>query len=175
MKPLYLLLIFYALFITAFADALELAFTAVIPGFGIMIGMPLAICINITMGSGLVFLLAQNGMFHPKFGPAGIIASLMPGIGSLPIWIGLVIAGILQKTAEEKTGIMGTLAKAASSTSSFSASNPVSAVKSARTITQAPQSQPHAANDNSETKQRVPLNLKSPRMNDIKPYAPKAA
>ena len=153
---------------------LELAFTAIIPGFGIIIGMPLDMVINITMGSGLVFLLAQNGMFHPKFGPAGMIASVMPGIGSLPIWLGLVGAGILQKTAEEKKGIIGTIAAVASA-GATSTTNPIAAVKSARTITQAVQHPAQVTNSNTETKERAPLNLKSPRMADIKPYAPKAA
>jgi hypothetical protein len=174
MKPLYLLLIFYALFITGFGDMLELLFTVIFPGIGIAIGMPLDMVINITMGSGLVFLLAQNGMFHPKLGPAGMIASVMPGIGSLPIWLALVIPAIFQKIAEEKKGVTGAIAKVATSATSVSG-NPLTAVKGARTLTQAVQNRPQPADDNPEAKQRTPLNLKSPRMADIKPYVQKAA
>jgi len=134
MKPLYIFLILYALFITGFGDAIELAFTAIIPGAGLIIGMPLDVVINITMGAGLVLLLALNGMFHPKFGPAGIIASAIPGIDSLPIWLGLVVMAILQKTAEEKTGVIGSVAKVAVATKNVSLSNPEAALKPVHTI-----------------------------------------
>jgi hypothetical protein len=177
MKPLYLLLIFYALFITGLGDALELAFTTIIPGVGIVIGMPLDVVINITMGSGLVLLLAQNGMFHPKFCPAGIVAGALPGIDSLPVWLALVIAGILQKMATEETGTTGMLARVASSASSFSLSSPLAVMRSAGAILQTIKAPPQAAtNDNTETKQpRVPLNLTSPRINADIRHVQKAA
>ena len=165
------------MFITGFGDALELALTAIIPGIGIVIGIPLDWVINVTMGSGLVLLLAQNDMFHPKLGPASLVVSALPVINTLPIWLGLVIAGILHKTAAEKMGTTGMLAKVASSASSFSLSNPLAVMRSAGSIAQTIKTPPQAAtNDNTETKQqRVPLNLTSPRINTDIRHVQKAA
>jgi hypothetical protein len=173
MKPLYIALMLYAVFITGLADGLELAFAA-ISGIGIVIGLAVSFCINITMGSGLVLLLANNKMFHPKYGPFGIVVSAIPGLNSLPVWIALVGAGIVQKMGEEETGLTGMLARIAGAASSLSASNPVAALQSANTIKQAVQDTPQhslPANNTAPTaQQRTSLELKSPNINrDVTP------
>ncbi len=180
MKPLYLVLIFIALLITGLADALELGFATIIPGVGLMIGIPLAVCINITMGSGLVLLLVNNGMFHPRFGPMGIVAGAIPGLDSLPIWLALVIAGVIHKMAEEESGIMGSVAKIASSANKFSLANPSATLKSLNTARQTAQgisSRSATSNLNTKPLSRSPIGLKSPSLHgDIKPSTqPRAA
>ncbi len=178
MKPLYLIMLMYASFITGLSDGLAWAFTA-IPGIGIVLAIAVSTCINITMGSGLLILLISNKMLHPKFGRFGVVAGAIPPFNMLPIWIALVSAGIAQKMGEEKTAL-GAIARIATATNPTSLANPVGAVKSAGAMVQAAQSAPQRslpANDNQpQTEQRAPLGLKSPSMNrDVKPYVPKAA
>jgi len=189
MKPLYILLLLYAIFITGLADGLEVGF-AILPGIGFFLGIIESFCINITMGAGLLLLLINNKMFHPKFGPFGVVLSLVPGLNALPVWIGLVTAGIIQKVGEEKGGILGAAAKITSSAKDISISNPGAALKTAATVRHALQTpQRTTANDNGTgSKQRVPLDLKSPGINadiasrkplfaanDNQPYVQKAA
>jgi hypothetical protein len=177
MKPLYVFLLLWAVFITGLADGISMAL-APIPGLGIVLALAITFCINATMGAGLVFLLASNGMFHPKFGPASIILGITPPFNFLPFWVGLVIAGIAHDMSNEK-GALGEIAKLADNLQSTK--NPLSRMKSImsasknmkRLVAGRPVAQ--AANDNEEQslqeKSRSPLNLKSPRMNDDIQYA----
>jgi hypothetical protein len=159
MKPLYIGLVMYALAITALADALEAAFGSILPGVGLVIGIPLAVCINITMGAGLVLALWLNDMFHPTFGPFGVTAGAIPGIDSLPIWLGLVIAGIVYKMQIEKSAVTKAIPSIAKTAAGISLENPMSIVKGARDI--------------SHTLEHLPK--ATPTLNtDIKPYAQNA-
>lgn len=133
MKPLHIFLLTYALFITALADGLGAAFMA-IPYIGFPLAIAISLSINITMGAGLLFALVANDMFHPKWGPAGVVASFIPGINVLPFWIGLVIAGILHQTEKGKGGAAGSVAKILSTVNPASLTNPINALKTARTI-----------------------------------------
>ncbi len=177
MKPLYMIMLLYAVFITGLSDGLGWAFTA-IPGIGIVLALAVSTCINITMGSGLLLLLISNKMFHPKFGRFGVVLSVMPPFNFLPIWIGLVGAGIAQKMGEEKTAL-GAIARLTTSANSVATGNPVSTVKNVGAAAQNLKTPQHSlpANDNQpQTQQRAPLGLKSPNINrDVKPYVPKAA
>ncbi|MDO8518185.1 MAG: hypothetical protein Q7S26_02765 [bacterium] len=177
MKPLYVFLLLWAVFITGLADGISWALMA-IPGIGFILALAITFCINATMGAGLLFLLISQGMYHPKFGPATVIGGLIPGINVLPFWIGLVVAGIVHDMGNEK-GMIGEVAKLADNLQSTKnplsrARSVMSASKDMRRLTEG--RPPQIANDNEpqnerEEKARSPLNLKSPRMNDDIQYA----
>lgn len=168
MKPVYIFSILWAAFITLLAGGISMALVA-IPGVGIILALVVSYCINITMGCGLLYFLISEGMYHPKVSPFVLIGGLIPGLDFLPFWIGLVIAGIVQKMSEEK-GLLGNVARVAVAAQSMQ--NPSSALRGAqslvknteRAITGRP---PQAANDNQmpEGAQETPRslgNLKSP-------------
>ncbi len=96
------------------------------PWIGIVLAFAITFCINVTMGAGLLFLLATQGMYHPKFGPFTLIGGLLPGLNFLPFWLGLVIAGIVHDKSKEG-GSLGALAKLADDLQSTK--NPLAARK----------------------------------------------
>jgi len=100
MKPLYIFLLCYAIFITGLADGISAALLP-LPGIGIVLGLAITFCINATMGIGLLLALSLNGMYHPRISPFGIIGGLIPGLNILPFWVGLVAAGIIYKMNAE--------------------------------------------------------------------------
>lgn len=191
MKPLYIFLLMWAIGITGFADGITWAF-AWLPGLGWLLSITIVFCINITFGSGLLFLLITNGMFHPRLGPVGVVFGVVPPFNFLPIWLGLVLAGIAHDMSKEK-GALGEIAKLADTLQQTK--NPLtraraimSASKDMSRLTQGRPPQP--ANDNEpqgneeKEKSRSPLDLKSPGMpsnvvarnmhNDIVPASPPA-
>ena len=179
MKPLYLLSILYALFITGLSDGIAFAL-APIPVLGIIFAFTITFCLNITMGAGLIALLASHGMFHSKWGPLAVVGGFIPGFNFLPFWLGLVAAGIAQDMSKQK-GLLGTLAKTATAAQPggnifVRASAVASAVQpNERRATGRPPA-PAVAEENEpqeeEAPARAPLNLKSPGMHsDIIPHA----
>lgn len=160
----------WAVFITGLADLISLALLP-IPGLGIILAFAITFCINATMGMGLLIALISNGMFHPKFGPAGLVLGMTPPFNVLPIWIGLVIAGIVHDMSNEK-GALGEVAKLADSLQS--AKNPFSkagavltASSNMRLSAGRPPVQPandHAPQEEQENKSRALPNLKSPSL-----------
>lgn len=177
MKPLYIFLLMWAVFITGLADGISWALLP-IPGLGIVLALAITFCINATMGMGLLFLLVSQGMYHPKFGPVGTILGLVPPFNFLPVWVGLVGAGIVQDMSKEK-GTLGAVAGVATSLQSgknplTTARNLAGTVMNERRRAGRP---PQAANDNEpqteqEEKSRSPLNLKSPSMSMNSDIAP---
>ena len=183
MKPLYIFLLLWAVFITGLADGLSWALIA-IPGLGFILGLAITFCINATMGIGLLFLLAANNMYHPRLSPFAIIGGLIPGLNVLPFWVGLVIAGIVYKTNAEGENLGGVTSTALKLQSTYlSNKNPFQKMGAATGIVmnsrRAEGRPPQAANDNEpenepQEKSRSLPNLKSPsfapRMNsDIAP------
>ena len=195
MKPLYFLLLFYALFITGLADSLEVALfniglvpnaipvvgsilAAATAPIGIGIGLTVSWCINITMGSGLMLLLLINRMYHPKWGPAGLIGAFIPGLDSLPFWVGIVIAGIVYDMSQEG-GLVGAAAGMVQAATTGTSGSVTGALQGAKTIVTNARtaSMPQApANDNQQTPQeRTQPTLQTKNFDGIKPYVPKAA
>jgi hypothetical protein len=154
---------------------------AAVSAFGLPLGTALGfvfdILISLTLGSGLIMLLAFSGMFYPKYIWSSGIFEMMPGFDALPGWTVMVVLCLIKKHGEEgKAGITTTAAKIISATGAASLTNPMSAIRSANTFrhtTNQIKSDIRPANDNQES--RPTLNLKSPRMTDIKPYVQKAA
>ena len=96
--------------IQGIADAAKCGFAggffgAAISAFGMPIGVLLGfsfdVVISLTLGSGLIFLLALSGMFYPKYAWSGGIFEVMPGFDALPGWTLMVILSILRKKKEE--------------------------------------------------------------------------
>lgn len=148
--------------------------------FGTILGFAFDICISLTLGSGLIFLLMISGAFYPKYAWSGGVFELMPGFDVLPGWTLMVVLSLLKKQAEErKSGIVTTATKMVSTAGSVSLTNPVSAVRGAASIKNTAstmRSDRTPANDNTARSEgRTPLNLKSPRMNDITPGRPQRA
>lgn len=171
--------------IQGIADAAKCGFAGAVFGaaisafgvpFGTMLGFMFDVCISLTLGSGLIFLLFVNGMFYPKYAWSGGIFELMPGFDVLPAWTLMVVLSLIKKRGEESTGgIVTTAAKITSAIGSSSLTNPVSAVRSANSIKNAVgaarPAQTYSTNERAEG-QRTQLNLKSPRMNDVTPRQP---
>lgn len=67
-----------------------------------VIGFVVAITISATFGSGLLLVLAHNGMFYPKFAFSGGATELMPGIDIIPAWTLTAILSVAQKVKDEK-------------------------------------------------------------------------
>ena len=157
-------------------------FGAAISAFGMPIGVLLGfifdICLSLTLGAGLIFLLALMGMFYPKYVWSAGIFEVMPGFDVLPGWTVMVVLCLIKKRGEEgKAGVTTTAAKIISAVGGASLTNPVSAMTSANTFRQtANQIQSNTRPSNDNQKDRAPLNLKSPSMNDITPTkVPRAA
>lgn len=156
-------------------------FGAAISAFGMPIGVLLGfvfdICLSLTLGAGLIFLLALMGMFYPKYVWSAGIFEVMPGFDVLPGWTVMVALCLIKKRGEEgKVGITTTAAKIVSVAGGASLTNPVTAMRSVAAFKQPPnqiRSDIRPANDNKES--RAPLNLKSPQLRDNKPYVQKAA
>jgi len=127
MKPLHIFLLMWAIFITGLADSISLALLP-IPVIGFVLGLAITFSINATMGAGLLVVLMSQGMWHPKFGPVGMVLGLVPPFNFLPIWIGLVAAGIAHDMANEK-GAVGEMAKLADTMQSTK--NPLTRAKAA--------------------------------------------
>ncbi|MGC9602427.1 MAG: hypothetical protein ABSE76_01650 [Minisyncoccia bacterium] len=184
MKPLYIFLLLYALFITGLTCGVS-AGLVLIPGVGIALALVFSFCINVTMGSGLMLLLVTNGMYHPTWGPAGFIGSLIPGLDFLPFWLGIVIAGIVQDMSKEG-GLAGKaigLVQTATAAASGNVTGTVQGIKNTTlstkpvTIAQAP------ANDSETPQEHTRPTLQTKNFDGItraandnfKPYVQKAA
>ncbi len=184
MKPLHVFLLLFAVFITALADGISFGLS-ILPGIGLIIGLALTFCINITMGSGLVLLLALNGMYHPKWGPAGLIGGLIPGLDFLPFWLGIVIAGIAQDMSKEK-GLIGAAAGMVVAGTSVASGNVTGAVKGVAkalpAVRQVTAAEAPADENRAEQQTRTPSTLQTKNFDGIraandntKLYVPKAA
>ncbi|MDE1925168.1 MAG: hypothetical protein KGH79_03235 [Patescibacteria group bacterium] len=101
--------------------------------FGIPLGIGLSfasdVCISLTLGTALIFLLAVNRMYYPGYIWAVFIGEALPGLDILPGWTFLAIRCVLKKNAEMGAGAVGF----ASSVANFALSpnNPISSIKSA--------------------------------------------
>ncbi len=179
MKPLHVFLLLFAIFITALADGISFGLS-ILPGVGLIIGLALTFCINITMGSGLILLLVMNGMYHPKWGPAGFVGGSIPGLDFLPFWLGVVIAGIMHDMAKEKSAL-GTVAKLSEDLGGIYKGdlNPLSkAGGAAGAVMRAaqPQASMRDVPQNGEQPQeRTPSTMQTKKFDGIKPYVPKTA
>jgi hypothetical protein len=149
MKPLYIFLLLWAVFITGLADGISWALLP-LPGLGFILALVITFCINATMGAGLIFLLISQSMWHPKFGPVATILGVLPPFNVLPLWLGLVIAGIVHDMGKEK-GAVGEIAKLADTLQSTKnpftrAASVMSTSKNIERLTTG--RPPQAANDN---------------------------
>ncbi len=88
-------------FVGSFANPFLAPFT--IP-LGIAAGFAINVCLSATLGSGLIFLLATNGMWYPDLIFGGGIVELIPGLDDLPGWTVMAGLCILRKKAKEKPG-----------------------------------------------------------------------
>lgn len=133
---------------------------------GIAMGFTTAVVTSFTFGSGLLLLLAYNGMFYIPYGIGGSVAELIPGLDVIPGWTIMTILCIVKKSREEG-GVLGSVAGAALKVVAPEAAvamNAASAVASAPQRTaQAPQTQAPAPEPNEapETSSRVSSNLKN--------------
>ena len=173
MKPLYVFLLLYAVFITGLSDGISFALLA-IPVVGPVLAIIIAFCINATMGAGLLIALASFGMWHPRLSPFGIIGGLIPGLNVLPFWVGLVIAGIAYKMNADGESVGGITGAALSLQSVYqSGGSPLQKMRGAAGIVmnerRATGRPPQATNESEpqsegENKSRVLPNLKSPSL-----------
>lgn len=73
--------------------------------FGTVIGPALGVIVNFalsaTLGTGLVFLLAMNGMFYPWRVFPAYLGELLPAINNLPTWTALVLMCLFKKETKE--------------------------------------------------------------------------
>ena len=197
MKLQYIFLIFFALFITGLADGVEVGMAgigvapSVIPVIGVVIagvtepigilmGIAASWSINITMGAGLLMLLAYNGMFGPaywRYITPGFIGETIPGINSLPFWVVIVILCIMKKTSEESEGVLDIVSRAASA-AVLVESSPATSVGAVRTLAsiRSIKEQANTIPKEDTTPSRIPLTLSSVGINrDIQPHVPKTA
>ena len=69
---------------------------------GIAIGFAVNFTISVTVGTGLIMLLAFNGMFHPTRVIPAYLGETAPGFANLPVWTGLVLWSLHKKNKKEK-------------------------------------------------------------------------
>jgi hypothetical protein len=117
---------------------------ATIP-LGMAIGFTIDVCLSLTLGSGLIFVLFMFGMFYPKYVWSGSIAEFLPGFDILPGWTAMVVLSILEKSKEER-GVLGTVAGVATLAASPSGINIASTIGRAHTMKNDIAARP--ANDN---------------------------
>jgi hypothetical protein len=106
--------------------------TVTIP-LGLAIGFTIDVCLSLTLGAGLMFVLFMFGMFYPKYVCPGSIAEFLPGFDILPGWTALVVLSILEKSKEEG-GMLGAVAGVATLGASPSVTNIASTIGRAHTI-----------------------------------------
>jgi len=171
MKPLYIVILLWAVLISLLADGIGGALEA-IPVVGTVLGLVVALCVNVTMGAGFLFLLISNGMYHPKFGPFFIIGGFLPGIDFLPFWLGLGVVAILQDYEKEHPKAFGVAGAAIQTALNVESGNIAGAAKSAARGASAlgQQSASQDTRPAAQTETRSPIALKSPNINhDIAP------
>jgi len=183
MRPRYISLLLFAFLITGLADGVEAGFAglgasplatlfgapivAVTEPLGIALGLAISCCINITMGAGLLALLAHEGMWGPSYWKylfPGFVVETIPGLNSLPFWVAVVVLCIIEKTKEEPDTVLGQVARVASAAAAVS-TNPATvggAVKTLEAIKQIRQPQPAAQTPaEAPVPQRVGVDLKN--------------
>lgn len=69
---------------------------------GIALGFAVNFTISVTVGTGLIMLLAFNGMFHPARIIPAYLSEAAPGFANLPVWTGLVVWSLYKKNKKEK-------------------------------------------------------------------------
>jgi hypothetical protein len=154
--------IIVALFIDSFQAAVTFGLL-VLPGIGEMLSFAICVCISLTAGTFLVFLmLFSGGIFYPSYIWSGYVGEVIPGVDILPIWTTMVILCLLKKVGEEKAGtIIGAAAGLAASASPQGMSgrmlrNATTGAALIRTTENAPRAE------------RTPL-VNSPRVDGIRP------
>jgi hypothetical protein len=65
------------------------------------LGFAINFCIDITFGTVLVMWMITQKMYYPRYGVAGYIAELIPGINDLPAWTLTTVLAVIRKSAEE--------------------------------------------------------------------------
>lgn len=172
MRFLDVFLLLYAVFITGLADGIAGGLSA-IPGIGMLLGMAIAFCINVTLGAGLLALLALNDMYHPRLSPFGIVGGLLPGLDFLPFWVGLVAAGIIYRMNAEGKPLAQMAKTALSLQAHYKEGGSFAAMKDAARIVRLSRTTGSATEEDEgqenprleEEEGRTPLDLKSPTMN----------
>lgn len=148
---------------------------AVAEPIGIVLGFVISICISLTFGSLLVWLLVLCKMFYPSRVMAAYTGEVLPGFSMLPAWTALVISSLLKKTAEEKSGL--TSAAAGIATAFVLPNNPVGNAMQSGTLKSMPDAartvpkffqQQEGAEMQREKTGRTPL-INSPRVDGIRP------
>ena len=142
--------------------------------FGVLLGFMFDICISLTLGSGLIFLLALSGMFYPKYAWSGGIFEVMPGFDALPGWTLMVILSILRKKKEEgllvgkaSTNLANMVAPGTIMGTSFKGLKTVAQAKTNRIIASGAASENMHKQARIDTGQRVNTELKN--VDGIKP------
>jgi hypothetical protein len=150
MKPIYLFITFFSLFITFLADGIQMgiaglgATPGVVPVIGtfiagvtipvgILFGLAIGTCINITMGAGFIILLLWNGLAYPQYLLPGVVAEMIPGINDLPFWFGIALLCMLKQYSEENAGLLATTARVVAN-GAAAVESPVGALKLARSV-----------------------------------------
>lgn len=174
MKPQYIFLILFALFITGLADGIEAGLvglgaapaativgaviTPVTAPLGIILGLAVSWCINVTFGAGLLMLMAYYDMWgvsYWKYLFPGIGLEIIPGFDALPFWVAMVILCIIQQSKEEPGTVLGQVARVASAAASLE--NPATAagaVKAFNAVRKIQQPQPLSAAEAEPVAQR---------------------
>lgn len=120
---------------------------ATIP-IGLAIGFTIDVCLSLTLGAGLIFILFMFGMFYPKYVWSGGIAEFLPGFDILPGWTALVVFSILEKSKQEG-GVLGTVAGVATLAASPTVANIASTIGKANNMQNDITARP--ANDNQQS------------------------
>jgi hypothetical protein len=71
------------------------------------LGFVIGVVISLTIGSGLIFLLAYNGMYYPKPMGIGFITEIMPGFDMLPGWTTMVVICVFKDAGLSAQGVLG--------------------------------------------------------------------
>lgn len=77
--------------------------------FAIPLGMAANVALSVTIGGGLVLLMAFNGIFYPSIMVRYFIGEAVPFYNTLPLWSMMVWTSIKQKQQDEEAPARGGL------------------------------------------------------------------
>lgn len=74
---------------------------------GMIIGAIISDTLTLTVGSGLLYFLAQNDLFYPWYAVPTYVGKLVPFINIIPGWTVMTAVSILRKSADEGSLLAG--------------------------------------------------------------------
>ena len=101
---------------------------------GIGLGFLTDVCVSVTFGAGLLFLLKYNDMFYPAYAFGGGLGELIPGLDILPGWTAMTVLSAIRKSREENEAEGSSLFSSALSVSALVAAPEVAVAARARTV-----------------------------------------